>query len=334
MKEFIPWADIEQFHNIRKYIKAYPDLYPNSQVTYKAKVKLHGTNAAIQCYSDGTVIAQSRTQIISENNDNAGFAKFVKQNESAFNLKNDMILFGEWAGKSIQSSVAVSQLDKSFYIFAAKSLVDDTFIIEPDQLKAMIGNISNTFVIPWYYIDHGITTMEVKRLGFYTDFIVDWLKSDEDLKAVTGLINRQVIKVEDEDPFIKTLGVSGTGEGLVFYPTSSSHLGYENFKNLTFKAKGEVHRVKKAKEAVQVNPDLVSSIEKFVDIFVTEQRLNQGLSTVCPNGFDKKFIGKFIAWVVSDVEKESKDELEVSGLIFGQVSKAVTDRAKKWILLK
>ena len=43
---------------------------PKNQVTYGAKVKLDGTNGGVQVSTHGEVIAQSRNQIITTEDDN------------------------------------------------------------------------------------------------------------------------------------------------------------------------------------------------------------------------------------------------------------------------
>lgn len=57
-------------------------------VTYRAKIKLHGTNAGIQITPEGEVAAQKRSQIINSQNDNAGFATWVAKNIKYFERLN------------------------------------------------------------------------------------------------------------------------------------------------------------------------------------------------------------------------------------------------------
>jgi hypothetical protein len=133
----------------------------------------------------------------------------------------------------------------------------------------------------------------------------------------------------------RTFGVTGLGEGLVFYPVASLDgsaisTAPEELALLMFKAKGEKHRTANTKMAVQVDASVVASVDEFVALMVTEARLAQGLSTVCPEGSDIRAMGKFLAWVAADVEKESKAELEASNLTWEQVSKAVQAKARDW----
>ena len=97
-----------------------------------------------------------------------------------------------------------------------------------------------------------------------------------------------------------------------------------------WKAKGEKHRTAGTRTAVQVNAEVVASVEEFVSLMVTEARLQQGLGAVCGGTRDPKATGKFLAWTLADVQKESVAELEASGLTWAQVEKAVQAKARSW----
>lgn len=72
----IAWTEIVGFANIRKFMQAYPEnLKGNNIVFYQSKVKLHGSNVAVQVHLDGSIICQSRTSILTPEDDYAGFAK-------------------------------------------------------------------------------------------------------------------------------------------------------------------------------------------------------------------------------------------------------------------
>lgn len=351
---FIAWPEIEGFHNIRKFIRIDPNdwfrthelLHGTGTVTYKAKVKLHGTNAAIQCHADGSIIAQSRTSLLSVENDNAGFARWVKSHEDAwkadqFGLRKNIIFFGEWIGPGIQKNVAVSEIPKKvFAVFAAKPMVAgtalilgtitvdgkvvenpdfayaDDLVVEPDALTAMLRGMPDTYVLPWH-----------KKID------INWRQTDEDLTKRTAEINDWVMAVEACDPWVeKTFGVKGTGEGLVFYPTSKPHLGWETFQNLVFKAKGEAHKNIKTAAPAQVNPEVAASVDAFVELVLTTARLEQEATSV--GGFDLKLTGKFVAWCLADVQKETQDEMTASKLDWKQVQKPLSDKARAWYLTK
>ncbi len=300
---------------------------------------MHGTNAGVQVRKDGSIVAQSRTTELTDGNDNAGFAKWVSSNEDlwkkvqfclcgnpdtcykyekCFNGTSDgLVIFGEWSGPGIQKGVALSQIPKRvFAVFAARYIGDDldVLIVEPEELQALVGHIPDTYVLPWH-----------------TSFEVDLNASGEDLLPVVEEINKCVHLIEVNDPWVEsTFGVKGTGEGIVLYPSSKEHLGLKNFNNLVFKAKGEKHKNIKTAAPAQLNAEAAASIDQFVDMVLTEARLEQGAGGV----YEMKSVAKFLAWVSADVQKETQDELEASGLTWDQVSKAVTNKARAWYLVQ
>ena len=345
---FYPWPEIEAFHNVRKFIKVDPGewwrtmsvMHGTNTVQYRAKVKLHGTNAAIQIHSDGKVVAQSRTAELSVGNDNAGFAAWVRANEENWrspgvyeetntsHIRDGMVIYGEWSGPGIQKGVAISSIPKRvFVVFAARPMNANrnqdhtTFAIDPLVLEAMVHGIPDTYVLPWY---DGID--------------IDWAGGDEEMVRVTTKINSWVKSVEEEDPWVaSTFGVKGTGEGLVFYPVSNPHLGWDTYQNLVFKAKGEAHKNIKTAAPAQINAEAAASIDAFADMVLTTARLEQGATAVNPSGmllFDQKLTGKFVNWIENDVKKETPDELEASGLEWKQVQKPVATKARTWYLNK
>jgi len=272
--------------------------------------------------SERDVIAQSRTQNLINGADNAGFANWVSSNKDdwatiAYKTDSDMVVFGEWCGKGIQSKVAISNIDKKvFAIFSARYIDPnkDDFLVEPEDLLKL-SSVKDTYVLPWY--------------GPSID--IDWSASAEELTRITARINEWVSEVEKEDPWVlSTFGIKGTGEGLVFYPVSREHLGLKSFNNLVFKAKGEAHKNIKSAAPTQVAAEAAANIEQFADMVLSEARLEQGAA----GSYDMKAIGKFLSWIAGDVQKECSDELEVSGLTWQQVSKAVSTKARMWYIEK
>lgn len=78
--------------------------------------KIDGTNASIMVCEDGTVLAGSRTRWITPESDNAGFARWVKENEAV--LREGLGLghhFGEWWGAGIQRRYGLTE--KRFSLF-------------------------------------------------------------------------------------------------------------------------------------------------------------------------------------------------------------------------
>lgn len=335
------FPSIESFAHVRKSVLRYAALreadgYVPRPVFYRAKVKLHGCNVGVRIGPDGSISPQSRNRVLSIGNDQFGFAMWVVQNKHLFvsdSLRNTTV-FGEWAGPGIQNGVACCNIpEKSFFPFMIrdnKSLDDDE--IEEDYLQTMASHCpeviasclggdvehlakSNVYVLPWYG----------------PEFEINFLDST-DCQRIVDEINDLVAEVEREDPFIKeTFGVSGIGEGLVFYPE-------HGFSRLAFKAKGEKHQVKKTKSKapVEIDVEVFGKVRDFADAFVTPARLEQIAGEVCGEvlDFNPKLTGKFIGAVCKDVEKESVDELIASGLPWREVSHAVSARAREWWLMK
>ncbi|EGD80306.1 hypothetical protein PTSG_10561 [Salpingoeca rosetta] len=74
--QFVKWPSIDHLNGLaRDCRKALPT---PASVTYRAKVKLHGTNAAVQVHPDGTLVTQSRKNILGNGFDNAGFDAWVQ----------------------------------------------------------------------------------------------------------------------------------------------------------------------------------------------------------------------------------------------------------------
>ena len=319
---FVSFPDIESFHNIIKAISVYPHL-ATGPVTYRGKIKIHGTCAGLQI-KDGEIAAQSRTQIITPANDNVGFAQWVENKSDYFKalsvLRNNCTIFGEWSGPGIQKNTAINKIpNKIFAVFAIMESIGESAIVisDPVQIKEYIGTPpSDMHILPWYG----------------EEFTVD-LHNRDTLQPVVDTLNKVIETIEPSDPWVKeTFGVDGTAEGVVYYPGAGKVITRKTFSDLVFKAKGEKHKVVKTKLSVQIDPEVAASVDEFVKIFVTEPRLEQGLTVV--GGVDMKNIPAFLKWMGLDILKESADELEVSGLEWSQVVKSIQHAARNWYILK
>lgn len=327
------WPDIESFHHIRKFAQKCPELLGTSaNVTYRAKVKLHGTNAGVVVCADGTCYAMSRTQVITPENDNMGFAAWVAARKDAFKkLAPDsgcVVIYGEWCGPGIMKGVATCSIPNRIFAVFAMRIINENgetphFVVGPTPLQQTVSQLSfeGCHVIPWF--NEGET------------FEVDWQSDPAALEGVLNRINEAVAGIEKEDPWVKaTFDVSGVGEGLVTYPVDFEHVGYEMFSNLCFKAKGEQHRVVAKSKPAQVDPTVAKNLASFAELVVTPARLEQGARAVTGGElvFEGKNIGPFLAWVNKDLAKEVTLELEASGLDEKQAFKACSDLARGWYM--
>lgn len=337
---FNKWTSIGSLHNVRKSLDSYgtgrAPLH-EGPISYRGKIKLHGTNAGVTVSPIGEVFAQSRTTILSATEDNAGFAKWVESNADYWQeLALDdqvMTVYGEWCGPGIQKGTAINELDdKIFAVFGVQfgtSIVDDngqehaTVVIDPTVIKKMLGETpEHVYVLPWY--DEEIT--------------FDWADV-ESLKNAVDHMNATVEAIETFDRWVKeTFDLDGIGEGIVYYPISFAKGGMLDRWHLStfmFKAKGEKHKVVKQKKAVQIDPEVASSIDEFVSMVVTEARLEQGVREVAGDlVFEHRYIGPFLKWMGQDVLKETVDELEASNLTWSQVVKNISNASRKWYIGK
>lgn len=321
----IKWAEITSFHNVRKLVYNYPQLAGEGGViNYNSKAKQHGTNAAVQLLADGTLKTQSRTQIITPDSDNAGFARWVYEAKEAWLAARpsgrEVIIFGEFCGPGINKGTAIQNINKKiFAVFGAQDLnQEDSFISEPEELSQLVIGIPDVYVLPWH--------------GFRVE--VPWTEASERLEPIVESINQEVDRVEKCDPWVKeTFGIEGIGEGLVFYPTNRQ--GRKAFGDLGFKAKGEKHKVIAARPA-QINPVQAANAEEFAEKVLPEPRLEQGARAISDGElvFETQKIGAFLAWINKDVEKECQDELAASKLEWKPAAKAVSNKARNWYVAK
>lgn len=290
--DFYKWPSIEAFRSVA-HNSAHRFVVP-----YRGKIKLHGTNAAIQ-FCDGEVAAQSRFRILSLTEDNLGFAKWLASISFPLSLE-DYTLFGEWYGPGVQRGVGVSKIDrKVFAVFAVR--LNGYYITEPTAIAHYVPDHPDIFVLPWYSKSIAINFSAV---------------SEESL----AIINAQVGEVEKCDSWVcETFGVSGTGEGLVYYPCTPEGTGLpldiddmspEYLGRRVFKAKGEEHRVNGHKEAVSLKQAMIDGAPQFVGFAVTEARLRQALFEVCQDHPRMQLTGDFIKWVQFDIQKECSEELK------------------------
>lgn len=322
---FVKFPSLESFSHVWRNQSRLMD---GPVMKFGAKIKLHGTNAAIRC-EGGEVFAQKRTSDVGIHDDNAGFANWLEPRKAKWALKSTLldpvVYFGEWAGPGVQKGDAVAQLDqKYFFIFAVQ--IGDRMILEPSVIEEMLpepdddDTLDNVLVLPWF---GGPITIDFSA-PHKTDEIVQYL-------------NKVVEEIGNCDPFIKdTFEVEGPGEGLVVMPMHPRNGDIERdiYSSFTFKVKAEHHGVKKVKNPASRKFDIPSGAQEFVHMFVTEARCQQGLSEVCGGVAEKPRTPDFLKWMGNDVRKESVVELEEAGLEWGSVAKLINQAAVVWFMKK
>ena len=318
--EHISFGSVESLHNKVKVAYSYPE----PERMFFAKPKLHGTNASIVFNGRGMVFAQSRKNVLTLENDNAGFARWVSELPFKDFVFDGMtwILYGEWAGQGIQKNDAVTKIGKkAFFPICLRRIYSDD---RPDRVDHEESSIKLALE-SMGLADHPDIHI-IPKIGEHSIC----LNGDQNhLTQVETYVNKIVESFEICDPYIqKEFGVEAAGEGVVFYPDTND---WDTYKNLMFKAKTEAHRVNKSKSAASMKVEVSPDVADFADRFATIQRFEQAM-TELNTGFDMKAMGQFLKWVNTDIIKESKDELEESELEWKECAKEITNVSRGWFM--
>jgi hypothetical protein len=337
-KKIYKFPSIEQFRNVIHEVShrtRYRGREENGEIIYddsatlptllfRGSVKLHGSNGGIVWVWNPLAFeyefqVQSRGNILTPTSDNAGFATFVYTRKTDALLAKVMksvkdlgytpqvvSVYGEWCGGNIQKGVAINGLDKMFVIFAVK--IDEMWLSDEQlmKIKSPEENIFNILDYPLYHVE------------------IDFNNPKEAVEKMT----KMVIDVETECPVGKAFGKTGIGEGIVWVCETQ---GWEGSR-YWFKTKGDEHKSSGTKEKIPVDIERVNSINKLVDSFLTESRLNQGLSFLneFKHEMSRKSTGHYVKWVVDDIVKEELDTIVGNGFEVKEISKTISDKARKW----
>ena len=327
------WPDIGQFRNMIRAVKekatfshldvngdaVFDPSKPLPILQFHGTVKLHGTNAAIGVTKDGDIWYQSRSRVITLEDDNAGFVRFWKDLEDkGFTFKNllssvihegsEILVAGEWCGGNIQKGVALNQLEKMFVIFGVK--VDGEWL-SPEEVSqfpmATDHNIFNVYSIETYKIE--------------IDFNKPEIAQDKLVKLVE--------MIEKTCPWGKKFGVEGIGEGAVFRPIDKE---WESTK-LWFKVKGSDHQISHVKTLAPVDIEKVISERAFVEMVVTEARCVQMIQKVKESGVkvvDRTHLAQALRWIYNDIVKEESDVAIGNGIDISKMGGMISNYTKQW----
>jgi hypothetical protein len=342
MKKHISFPSIEQFRNVIANVNRmynfvgldengdaiYDTTKTKPTLTFKGTVKLHGTNAGV-CYNDVDGFwVQSRENIITPEQDNAGFAFFAETNKAAFTeifakiisrsnvdiTKNTISIYGEWCGGNIQKGVAITNLPKSFFIFGVKV---SPFPIEGDEKPPVAYWVD--------YTDLRNSEARIYNIDDYTTYSIDINFNTPE--TVQNTLSELTIAVEEECPVAKAFGFSGVGEGIVWSCNDGDAV-------LRFKVKGEKHSSSKVKTLAAVDVEKIASIREFVEYAVTESRFKQGIEKTFPNNepVDIKKLGELMKWIAADIIKEESDTMAKNGLEPKDVNKYVSTKVREMFM--
>ena len=358
---FCKFPSIEQFSAFvksgRKFYKSYDsdteEKFTNTPITLQGTVKLHGTNAGIGFSIPHGIWAQSRTRVITPDNDNYGFAFYVHENKERFSdmLKkmaehfevdlntHTIYCFGEFFGDKIQKSMAISGLPKSFAIFDAVAVsLDNT---EPRWLDVTVT-------------DFHMHDINCFNMGEFKTFQMTVLLDKVSLPETRKELVRLTQEVERECPAggyfgrRKEDGDCTTGEGIVWRGfmektyVSSEGEQINVRKIIRFKVKGDEHATSKVSSMASLTPEVCSSIGDFVEKSVTNTRCEQGVSEIFgeeePSTAWFKRTKRFTSWVLTDVKKEDIDsvpsDLKNNKGLTKPLVQAITNKASQWLKQK
>jgi len=326
-KRVIKYSSIGQYRNLVKDIQHFYDgVLPKVKMT--GSVKIHGTNASVVLPAVGEPYAQSRSNIITPEKDNSGFAAWFETERRFFDLivagylrevldirdDHDVVIYGEWAGKGIQRGVAVSEVPKFFYVFGVKVVTE-----EPND----DGDDNHYWVEDYPNFSNGHDIIDARHIWRH-EIEIDFNSP----QSIQNELIKITEEIEKECPVGKHFGVSGVGEGVVW------KFHTEDGKQFICKVKGEKHSVSKVKKLAEVDTVKLNSINEFVEYSATDNRMEQGFQEACNGDADRKLIGTFIGWVNKDIHKEESDTLESNGLTMKDVGSAISKKARNWFFQK
>ena len=305
-------------------------------VTFRGTIKLHGTNSGVICTPEA-LLAQSRNRLLTKEHDNYDFAAYVEREDvsraireleqeardtSGLGPSTPLVFYGEWIGPRILKGVATARLPERQWVLFGVATRDQ---VELPPAEERDGSEEKTYLdaLPTLgerFADVGIySVLDIPTWELRVDFS-DKGAMTEALERVAGWVDG----VEKQCPWGRRFELEGTGEGIVWTPTGE-HFGKSW---LYWKAKGEAHTKVKTRRP-SLDPEVVASVEAFVELTVTEPRLEQGLEYLSEMELplDMRSTGHFLKWVGQDVKRECRAELEASDLEWRHVGKAVNSKS-------
>ena len=298
-----------------------------NDVPYTGTVKLHGTNGSfVKESADSDFIVMSKENILSAESDNYNFfwVYSSSSNREIINklfidiaetykkifyedIKYPIRISGEFAGRNIQSGVAISEVERFFAIFAISCGNERDCWLNIEDFKDIRNVEGRIFNI----CDFGIYKINI-------DFTNPQL--------IQNKLTEYTTQVENECPAGKYFGVTGVGEGIVWSPNWPK-FGPE----YRFKVKGKKHSSSKVKVLAEVDVEKIKSINEFISYACTENRMNQALTEI---GLSQDTIGTFIKWIITDILKEESDTMQANGITPKDLGKYVASTAREFYINK
>lgn len=335
MKTFVKFPSIKRIWDIKSDMargEALPTL------KFIGTPKVHGTNAAF-CFNDPAGLwYQSRNNIITKENDNAGFAAFcderksnlkkiirsIANSKSIDTTKNSIAVFGEFAGGNIQKGIALHGLPKKFFLF--EILVFDHTVDEEHRQTQWFSDFELADIIR---VNDTADVHLMSDMGIF-QIDIDFNSYSDQMEELDKLTSQ----VEEECPVGKKFGRekgkdNTIGEGIVWRSFYKGEV-------LRFKVKGDKHAqtVQKARLIKPTNPEDIAKMklaEKVTPLWRLEQMWQKTFGIEYeisePN---YKLLGTFLKNVYHDIEKEETEAFVTAGLNIRDINRIIGDISKKW----
>lgn len=293
-------------------------------------IKLDGTNAALVKNEDGSIEVQSRRMKLNAENDNYGcymfFEKigldFIDQHifkpvedllSSKNALKYPLEVFGEFAGKSVNSKKAVHKADDFFSIFAI-------------HFGPIEENTQN-----WISLENfpGSSLLNEKRIFNSLNYPVFMLEIDiEKPQLAQSSIESLTEEVSQACPAGDFFGVEGPGEGIVW---TCLEPGFEN-QRFWFKSKGKESQQRASKTENSLKTIEFENMQHIAEEFLVESRFLRAIEFLkeCNLAIEKQNIKPFVEFLIEDVLKEYPRVLEKDSQ--DVLKKIISRKGATWFL--
>jgi RNA ligase len=316
MKQHISFPSIPSFPNLIRDLKKHSAFkgiaIPN--MTFTGTVKLHGTTGSIvRTMNEGEYAyrLQSRNRIISLQEDNMGFARFIDGLGNTVvadfvaglasltnNIDEILTVFGEFCGGNVQKHVALTQLPFMFVVFALR-----------------VGDAEHGRYIPipkttrfWEEMNsHRL--YDVRQFGTFEETI-DFNDPDS-LSASKARIDVLTAEVDAACPAGLYLGVRGHGEGIVWISDNPKHVFKSKGTSHTPAVKEKGKEKKKAGGEGEGEGEGAGALSRSMANDLVMKRVEQALeqdTTKTPS------IGEFMRWLKADITKEDMEDIKESGI--------------------
>ncbi len=344
MKRFIKFPSIKHYREVVKnvqfdaqfvsYDKETQTLVTDQTVKMPvvnafATEKIHGSNAGVSFSEPDGFWVQSRTGIITPDDDNAQCARYAMENESAWvdiimdlaeehniDLNTNIItVYYEWCGQGIQKNTAVQGLPKMAIIFKyfRVSAVDYQ---EPDDSDDTVEP-NGTFWLETCVAGKPVQNPEARIWNVCTfntyEFQIDFNDPRAALSYMDDIVKN---KIEESSPVGEYFNITGNvGEGMIVTFSFKD-------KMYTFKVKGSAHAPAK-KPIDPEDSEKMDAAQKVAYALASELtpawRLEQMFAlandTINGNVPDIRNMGLYLKLVNADILKEEADVIAEAGLV-------------------